>query len=40
MQISKRNGTVEAYEAGKIKRAMGAAFASVGTVLDLSLIHI
>ncbi len=34
MQISKRNGTVEAYEAGKIKRAMGAAFASVGTVLD------
>ena len=27
-------GTVEAYEAGKIKRAMGAAFASVGTVLD------
>ena len=33
MQISKRNGTVEAYEAGKIKRAMGAAFA-------LSLIHI
>ena len=34
MQISKRNGTVEAYEAGKIKRAMGAAFASVGKVLD------
>ena len=33
MQISSA-GTGEAYEAGKIKRAMGAAFASVGTVLD------
>ncbi|WP_270298748.1 ATP cone domain-containing protein, partial [Eggerthella sinensis] len=33
MQISKRNGTTEAYGADKIKRAMGAAFASVGSVL-------
>ena len=34
MQISKRNGTTEPYVADKIKRAMGAAFASVGTRLD------
>lgn len=33
MQISKRNGTTEAYCAEKIARAMGAAFASVGGVL-------
>lgn len=34
MQISKRNGTTEAYRAEKIARAMGAAFASVGGVLS------
>ena len=33
MQISKRNGTTEPYVADKIKRAMGAAFSSVGTHL-------